>query len=141
MAAVGVAPPGVVAGGPAEDLSATGLLVCEGRGAGERLAFRVALNDSARALSALVPTPPRDRVTPSCSQSVACPLEVYWAPWSAWTMAPRSDPRPWVSGRLSGLCGLVIGAVVEPEPNVFLAVSRSSRFLQRDCWIEACPRS
>src|SRR3954452_16799691 len=39
MAAVGVAPPGVVASRPAEDLSATGLLVGEGNGAGEGLSF------------------------------------------------------------------------------------------------------
>jgi hypothetical protein len=40
----------------------------------------VALNDSASALSALVPTAPIDRVTPSLVQSWAKAFALYWAP-------------------------------------------------------------
>lgn len=68
------------------------------RAPGRRLAplsvsrFMLALKDSAAALSALVPTAPRDRTTPNSPQSNANSFDAYWAPLSLWKIAPRRPP-------------------------------------------------
>ena len=71
MAAVGVAAAGVVAHDPAEHVAAAdgvvgpAVLICKVS------RFSVALNDSARLLSALVSTAPMDWMTPRSVQSRA----------------------------------------------------------------------
>jgi len=62
---------GVVAHDPAEHLAAADRLVGPTVVILQDLAFRVALNDSARLLSALVPTAPIDWMTPRSAQSRA----------------------------------------------------------------------
>ena len=61
------------------------------RAVGQRFApwrvsrFMLALNDSAAALSALVPVAPRERSTPRWWQRTANSFEAYWAPLSELT--------------------------------------------------------
>jgi hypothetical protein len=56
--------------------------------------FRAALKLSAAALSALVPTAPRERITRSLRHAFAKSFEAYWAPLSLWkTAQARSPPR------------------------------------------------
>ena len=62
---------------------------CPGKGPCPRiLDTGFALNDSARALSAELPTLLIDCLTPAASQTAAKALDVYWAPWSEWKIAP-----------------------------------------------------
>ena len=67
MAAVGVPSFGVVAGQPSEDLAAAGGASAQQLLSWRTSRLRAALNDSASALSALVPTAPIDWVTPRLS--------------------------------------------------------------------------
>ena len=55
--------------------------------------MKVALNDSARALSAELPTALIDCRTPAAAHAEAKALDVYWAPWSEWNSAPARLPR------------------------------------------------
>jgi len=65
---------------------------------------------SAAALSALVPTAPRERITRSSRHAFAKSFEAYWAPLSLWKTAPaRSPPR--VGGGFEGV-GDQLGAQV-----------------------------
>jgi hypothetical protein len=59
----------------------------------------VAFSDSAAALSALVPTAPRDLITPRSPQTWANSFETYCAPLSLWKIAPRRPPAPPGRGR------------------------------------------
>lgn len=49
---------------------------------------------SAAALSALVPTAPRDLVTPSSEQTWANSFDTYCAPLPLWDIAPRRPSPP-----------------------------------------------
>jgi len=77
------------------------------RAVGHRLApwrvsrFMLALNDSAAALSALVPAAPRDLVTPSWSHRIAKSFDAYWAPLSLcnWSGAHFGRSGAVASGR------------------------------------------
>lgn len=56
--------------------------------------FRAGLKLSVAALSALVPTAPREQITRSLRHALAKSFEAYWAPLPLWKTAPaRSPPR------------------------------------------------